>query len=71
MNSLSDFYLIFSRECFSLEKPTNNSSHNYILHTFLFVTWDDNCIGHLKKKTNRLPIIVAASSATFCWGLIT
>ena len=45
VDSLSDLYLIFSRECFSLEKPPNNSSHNYILYTFLFVTWDDNCVG--------------------------
>lgn len=75
-SSVSDnghnFYLIFPRECFSLEKPSNNSSHNHILNnTFLFVTRDDNCVGHFLKKKPTSRLFIVASSATFCCDLIT
>lgn len=48
-NSVSDnghnFWLIFPKECFSLEMPPNDSSHNYISYNiFFFITADDNCV---------------------------
>jgi hypothetical protein len=58
-NTVSDnghnFCLIFPSECFSLEMPPNDLSHNYILcNNSFFITTDDNCGDQLIFKTYLL-----------------
>lgn len=69
-----DSWLIFLRECFSLERPPNDSSHNYILYnTFFFITTDDNCVGQFFFFffTPSCNWSSAARSVTFLCILIT
>lgn len=51
------FWLIFPSECFSLEMPPNDLSHNYTLYnTIFFITTDDSCAGQLSPfVTQAMP----------------